>query len=85
VPTTELITNLIAMLKQKKLILAALLAICGGAYFSAYSSLDSHFFLSAWIILPLQVGACLYLLYLYWNGQIKETSKYQKQRQENKP
>ncbi len=72
-----------AMVKQKKPILIGLLAIAGGVYFSTYSSLDSHFSLSAWVILPLQAGACLYLLYAYWSGQIKGTSRYQKQRREN--
>ncbi|WP_421655689.1 hypothetical protein [Leptothermofonsia sp. ETS-13] len=72
-----------AILKQKKILLTGLLAIAGGAYFSAYSSLDSHFLLSVWVVLPLQVGACLYLLYVYWSGQVKGTSRYQKQRREN--
>lgn len=73
------------MLKRKKWVLPALLTIAGGAYFSAYSTLENHFLLSAWVILPLQVGATLYLLYAYWSGQIRGTSRYQKQRQENEP
>lgn len=71
------------MLKPRKFALAALLAIAGGAFFTAYSSLESHFFISAWVILALQTGACLYLIYLYWSGQFKGTSRYQKQRQED--
>ncbi|QZZ20324.1 hypothetical protein J5X98_24195 [Leptothermofonsia sichuanensis E412] len=71
------------MLKHKKLVLATLLAIAGGAYFSAYSSLETHFFLSAWVILAFQTVACLYLIYLYWSGRFKGTSRYQKQRQED--
>ena len=72
--------------KPKKAILAVLLAIAGGAYFTAYSTLDTNFLTSAGlVIVPLQVGACVYLLYQYWNGRLKGTSRYQKQRQEGEP
>ncbi len=71
------------ILKSKKLLLA-LLAIAGGSYFAAYSSLDQHFLASTGlVIVPLQVGACLYLLYVYWSGQIKGTSRYQERRQDH--
>lgn len=73
------------ILKSKKLVLA-LLAIAGGSYFVAYSSLDSNFLSSAGlVIVPLQVGACCYLLYLYWSGQIKGTSRYRSRQQDHDP
>jgi hypothetical protein len=62
------------------------LAIGGAAYFAAYSNLDTHFLTSAGlVIVPVQVGACVYLLYLFWTGRLRGTSRYQKQRQEHEP
>jgi hypothetical protein len=66
-------------LKRNKLALMLLLAVGGSAIFSAYSSLDSHFWLSSLIILPFQIGVSLYLVYLVWSGQLKETAQLEKQ------
>ncbi|WP_448597069.1 hypothetical protein [Thermoleptolyngbya sp.] len=41
------------------------------AYFSALSTLDSAFVAkSLLIVLPVQVGACAYLVYCYWSGKL---------------
>ncbi|GAB4137766.1 MAG: hypothetical protein Fur0046_12050 [Cyanobacteria bacterium J069] len=41
------------------------------AYFGSLSSLDSAFMAkSLLVVLPVQVGACLYLVYRYWNGRL---------------
>ncbi len=41
------------------------------AYFSALSTLDSAFVVkSLLIVLPVQVGACAYLVYCYWSGKL---------------
>ncbi|UBF25742.1 hypothetical protein K9N68_30025 [Kovacikia minuta CCNUW1] len=73
------------MPKPNKLAFLLILAIAGSTIFSAYSSLDSHFLVSSLILLPFQVGATLYLIFLYWSGQLKGTSRFQKQQQERKP
>jgi hypothetical protein len=70
------------MLKRNRLALLLLLAIAGSAVFSAYSSLDNYFWLSSLVILPLQVGASLYLLYFCWSGQLKGNSHSQKSPQD---
>ncbi len=67
------------ILKRNKLLLLLLLAVGGSAIFSAYSSLDSHFWLSSLVILPFQVGGSLYLVYLVWSGQLKEKVQPEKQ------
>jgi hypothetical protein len=69
------------MLKRNRLTLFLLLTIAGSAVFSAYSSLDNHFWLSSLVILPFQVGASLYLIYLCWSDQLKGNFRYQKPQQ----
>ncbi|MGA7937997.1 MAG: hypothetical protein WCA35_30895 [Kovacikia sp.] len=72
------------MPKPNKLALTLILAIGGLSVFSAYSSLNNHFLPSSLVILPFQVGVSLYWVYLYWRGQLKGTSRYQKQRPDQK-
>lgn len=52
-------------LKRKKLVLSMLLALFGLGYFSAMSSLEINFFLKSYVlVMPVQAGAIIYLLYL---------------------
>ncbi|MBD2018637.1 hypothetical protein H6F43_00365 [Leptolyngbya sp. FACHB-36] len=60
-------------MRQRKLVLP-LLVLLGAAFFSAYSDLETNFLLKSAVILPVQVGACAWLLYAYWKGRLKETS-----------
>lgn len=62
----------------------ALLIIGGSAlYTHAFHTLDVNFlWKSLGILLPIQVGASVYFLYLYWSGRIPGTSLYV-QRQED--
>ncbi len=70
------------MLKHRKVIVPLALAIAGATYFTAAANLDNNFLLSAGLVMvPIQVGACIYFLYLYWQGQLKGTSRYHSGRQ----
>lgn len=63
----------------------ALLIIGGSAVYTyAFHTLDVHFlWKSLGVMLPIQVGASAYFLYLYWSGRIPGTSLYV-QRQEDR-
>ncbi len=66
------------MLKRKKVVVPLALAIAAATYFTAAANLENNFLLSAGLVmLPVQVGACIYFLYLYWQGRLKGTSRYQ--------
>ncbi len=55
-------------LKEKKLIWIILLFLLGMGYFSAFSSLDISIFLKGYIaIIPMQILALIYVIYLRWN------------------
>ncbi|HEY9621157.1 MAG TPA: hypothetical protein V6C78_12345 [Crinalium sp.] len=61
-------------MKHKKTAVIALFAIIGAGYFSTFSQLDINFFLKGYIaVIPLQVAALLYVLYLRWNGRLPDT------------
>lgn len=65
-------------LRPKKAIITLGLALVGAAYFGAWSTLETQFFLkSLAILLPVQLGGTLYLLYLYWTGRIPGTLRHQ--------
>lgn len=56
--------------------LALLLALIAGSavYTYSYHTLDANFlWKSLGVLLPVQVGASLYLAYLYWTGKIAGT------------
>jgi len=57
--------------KSSKLAFMVVLVPLAAAYFSALSTLDSAFVAkSLLIVLPVQVGACAYLIYRYWSGKL---------------
>lgn len=57
-----------AMLRRKQLILVTLFALAGGSYFGAFSQLEITPFLKGYIaIIPLQILALLYVLYVRLN------------------
>ncbi len=59
------------MLKRKKIAALALFTVIGAGYFSTFSQLDINFFLKGYVaIVPLQIAALLYVLYLRWNGRL---------------
>lgn len=56
-----------------------LLALVATAYTIASSDLESQFLLkSCLVLLPVQVGACGWLFYRYWTGQIAGTERAEK-------
>lgn len=76
-PTLFVLLLLMAR-RPKKILLASLLVLLGTAYFSSLSTLDTNFLLkSCAVLLPVQVGGTLYLLYLYWTGKIAGTARHQ--------
>jgi len=61
----------VSSLRFKQIALLLALVIGSGAYTYSYHTLDTHFLgKSLGILLPMQVGASLYLLYLYWSGKL---------------
>lgn len=73
-----------SFLRKPKRMMLALLVIGGSAlYTHAFHTLDVNFlWKSLGILLPIQVGASVYFLYLYWSGRIPGTSLYAQQQQE---
>jgi threonine/homoserine/homoserine lactone efflux protein len=74
------------MFKLKRTYLIVAIALVSAVYTGAFADLQSHFFLkSLLILLPVQVGASAYLIYLYWAGRLPGTSRFsQKQAEERK-
>lgn len=62
--------------QRNRLLLALLLTIVSAGYFGALSTLDTDFiFKSCAVLLPVQIGASVYLLYLYWTGRLRGTAR----------
>ena len=54
------------MLKPKKLIVPALVAVVSGGYFTTLSQMDLSLFIRGYVaIIPLQILALIYVGYLY--------------------
>lgn len=57
--------------KSSKLTLIVALAPLAAVYFGSLSTLDSAFVAkSLLVVLPVQVGACVYFVYRYWSGRL---------------
>ncbi len=57
--------------KSSKLAFMVALVPLAAAYFGSLSTLDSAFVAkSLLIVLPVQVGACAYLVYRYWSDKL---------------
>lgn len=70
--------------KRHRSFFVILLMLIGMGYFSSVSTLESGFLLkSLGILLPIQVGGTLYLLYLYWMGKIPGTARHEALQQRN--
>jgi len=69
--------NIVEAKKLKRTRQIALLAIfLGGsaAYTYSFHTLDAHFlWKSLGVLLPVQIGVSLYLVYLYWSGRLAGT------------
>lgn len=64
------------MRTRKKLVFTTLFALLGAGYFSAFSQLDISLFLKGYVaIIPLQVFALLYVLYLHWSGRLDRANQ----------
>jgi len=69
--------------KSKKLVLLLFLALAALSYASAFADLETNFlWKSCLVLLPIQVGASGWFLWLYWSGRLSGTARYQKTRQE---
>jgi len=73
-----------SFLRKPQRIALALLVIGGSAlYTHAFHTLDVNFlWKSLGIMLPIQVGASAYFIYLYWSGRIPGTSLYVQRQEE---
>ncbi|MBD1910103.1 MULTISPECIES: hypothetical protein [unclassified Leptolyngbya] len=68
--------------------LALLLALIAGSavYTYSYHTLDANFlWKSLVVLLPVQVGASIYLAYLYWSGKIAGTQPQIKKADDQEP
>jgi len=69
--------------KPRKFVLLLVLALSALAYASAFADLETNFWWkSCLVLLPIQVGASGWFLWLYWSGRLSGTARQQKARQE---
>ncbi|MGG6296217.1 hypothetical protein ACQ4M4_17650 [Leptolyngbya sp. AN02str] len=72
-------------MKVKRAYVVVAIALVSAVYAGSFSSLDSHFVLkSLLVLLPVQVGASAYLVYLYWAGRLPGTSRFLQKRAEER-
>ncbi len=58
-------------MRSKRAYILFSLIIASALYSASYATLDSQFLLkSLTVLLPIQVGACIYLVYAYWTGKL---------------
>lgn len=62
------------MLKRKTIAVMMVFTLLGAGYFSSFSQLDINVFLKGYVaVVPLQLAALLYILYLRWSDRLPGT------------